>query len=101
MASPWEVTRKNHNRGKWWVSRQQRLEERASVKRHFAMWRQATSELGARRERTLPDGTVEVYRLKLTWKEYADHVRKHKQSWMSPATPATVRIGLQELRLAA
>jgi hypothetical protein len=101
MASPWDVTRKNHNRGKWWVSRQQRLEERASVKRHFAMWRQATHPLGAKREHVNADGSVAFYTVKLTWKEYADHVRKHKASWLSPASPTTVRIGLREFQLAA
>ena len=101
MASTLNAPRKKRNTGKFWLSRQQRLEERASVKRHFAMWRQATYPLGAKRERTYADGSVAFYTIKLTWKEYADHVRKHKQSWLSPATPTTVRIGLHEFQLAA
>jgi hypothetical protein len=102
MASPWQVTRKARHTGKWWLSRQQQLEERASVQRHFALWQQATTELGARRLHVSPQtGEPEYYRLKLTWKEFTDHVRKHEASWMPAGTPQTVRIGLAEFRLAA
>jgi hypothetical protein len=95
------VTRKARHTGDWWKSRQQRLEERASVKRHFAMWRQATSPLGAKREHTYADGSVAFHTVKLTWKEYSDHVRKHKASWLGQAAPPTVRIGIKEFPLAA
>jgi hypothetical protein len=96
MANPWQVTRKARRTGCWWKSRPQRLEERASVRRHFRMWARATYPNGA------VQGKAEAARrITLTWKEYTDHVRKHKQSWMSPATPTTVRIGLQEFQLAA
>jgi hypothetical protein len=101
MASPWDVTRKARRTGCWWKSRQQRLEERASVKRHFAMWRQATGPLGAKREHFNADRSVDIHTVKLTWKEYADHVRKHKASWLVPSAPLTIRIGIKEFPLAA
>jgi hypothetical protein len=101
VASPWEVSRKARHTGKWWLSRQQRLEERASVQRHFALWRQATSAHGATRTRTTPDGEPETHVVKLTWPEYVDHVQKHEASWMGQATLPTVRIGARLYRLAA
>jgi hypothetical protein len=102
VASPWEVSRKARRTGCWWKSRQQRLEERASVQRHFALWRQAATESGARRLRVSPQtGEPEYYRLKLTWKEFTDHVQKHEASWMGQATLPTVRIGARLYRLAA
>jgi hypothetical protein len=101
MASTLNAPRKKRNTGKFWLSRQQRLEERASVRRHFAMWRQATHPLGAKREHVNADGSVEIHTVKLTWKEYADHVRKHKASWLVPGAPLTIRIGIKEFPLAA
>ena len=101
MVSPYEVSRKAHHRGAWWQPRAMRLEERRSVKRHFAMWREATSELGAKRERVREDGTVEITRLKLDWPDYMKAVRTHKASWMAPGAPLTVRLGVQTFELAA
>jgi hypothetical protein len=96
MASPWQVTRKARRTGCWWKSRQQRLEERASVRRHFRRWARATYPNGA-----IQGKSENARRITLTWKEFTDHVRKHEASWMPAGAPQTVRIGLVEFRLAA
>jgi hypothetical protein len=97
MASPWQVTRKARNRGKWWQPREWQLEERASVRRHFRTWARATYPNGA-----IQGKGENARRITLTWKEFTDHVRKHEASWMPQVSESTtVRLQRTGYRLAA
>jgi hypothetical protein len=93
--------KRKRNTGQWWLPRQMRLEQRASVKRHFEMWREATTQWGAIRYRINADGEQEQWRLHIDPADYVKAMRKHKQSWCPKEEPGSIRIGLLEYELAA